>query len=486
MDSSHQHRYDTTVNTLTATTTKTQIGNNSLRVYRLSPDKTQHLTLKKSTQNDGQITDGSTTNGHKKRYLVSHKSGVIYQILDKTPLPFMPLLSREVREPECDLISDDQYFKYIGLIDKPSLNTKPKTELNVWPLRDISKNNTKLTYNPSEHLVLTDLLPTTVYNNINETDNTRDWNQQQVMDKKNDKNSRKRQLRSFRKDATNLITNFDLASYMGRRIYRSLFRPISSVEKYMITISYENYCICDKYLINVSIMSANNVVMNSVVRYSRSLRHYHHSYCFNRKQRHDKWQLLETGINKRSQLLMKRCKRLCLRLNRIQMCPLCRNTVDFEPRHQCWEFEPHLRPTRLISLLQSHNHCPNDELIVVGDDFLSVDTNEQHMNRVSNICITGNNNNNNNSVNSNHQNNININDEVITADDSSDDDIMIIDEVIRYPISTVNNHKMSSTDSVLKKILTQMQELTYFEFNLEYFESIRGDNEEQLEYCSNG
>jgi len=237
------------------------------------------------------------------------------------------------------------------------------------------------------------------------------------------------------KDSMNLLSGFELSSFMGKRVFRSLSKPLNDLQKYMKIIRFENYCVCQ--MAPKMSLSANNAsgYMPRISRHGSdwSCRHNHHSYCFTRRQRLEKWCRLETGLDWRSRLKKSQCRRLRVKLKRLISCPICTETVDFSPRHQCWQMNAHLRPQPL-SRPQPLPHqitysCrpkdSSDEIIIIGDDFMD-------MNEMVDSCDS-------------FDYNLDTKEEVIKANDEEDDDVVIIEEVV----------KPKAVNSILKMSLSQ-------------------------------
>ncbi|CAG2177064.1 unnamed protein product, partial [Oppiella nova] len=194
-------------------------------VYRLMSEKNRQ-SLKKSSS---AAADTTTTTAAKTRYLVSQKTGKVYQIVHKNGVQQIQTpVVRELPEPESDLISDDQFFKYLGLIDNKSLETQTKCALNVWPLREISKVKNKLKTNPNGDLILTNIASNGSSNTCEETEvSRRTAAKQQWLDEVRD--NTQNHLQRFQdqmsgngslylsKDSMNLLSGFELSSFMGKR-----------------------------------------------------------------------------------------------------------------------------------------------------------------------------------------------------------------------------------------------------------------------------
>ena len=248
---------------------------------------------------------------------------------------------------------------------------------------------------------------------------------------------REKELKEWQTNALNTISSFDLSSSMAQRLFSTLFCPLNQLDKYLKTINYEEFCddSYGEYTLN-STSSSSFVTRISRTRDGNdwSSRKYHHKYCFNRFERLEKWRQLETGLNWRSRLLKSRCRQLLVPLNRIKWCPICIKTISLEPRHQCYEFEPHMRTSTSAmpsmsglssnSSLTSNKCDSSDEVIVIGDDFLEEDlipVNEFH--------------------------DIQSSLEVIKPDvDEDDDEVMIVEEVF----------KTKELNVIVKPILTSL------------------------------
>ncbi|CAG2110690.1 unnamed protein product [Medioppia subpectinata] len=398
---------------------------NSVLLCRLSPHSTAKLTLKKTNTSSANGSDHSV--GQKRRYLVSQKSGNVYQIVDKRAVECaVSALSVgptrvEASEPESDLISDDQFFKYMGLIGHNTLRTASQTLLNAWPLRHISrvvnKDNPPVDTNGrvgGSAGVMSGVSRRTA-SKQQWLEEVRDNKLVQHNDCRGSKGTKKCD-KDTNKESLNVISEFDFSSLMGKHMFRQLLcEKLNELQKYMQTLSVENYCLCD-FSVKMSLNA--NIAVNYMPRITRhgsdwSSRHKHHIYCFNRQQRLEKWRRFETGLNWRSRLLKKRCRRLTVRLNRMTKCPICTKTIDFNPRHQCWQFDAHLRPQPLPNQYLAntcHSKDSSHEIIIIGDDFMDEEMDQQ----ISCEPIVDN-------INS---------EEVIKASDSDDDDVMIIKEVL--------------------------------------------------------
>ncbi|CAG2177081.1 unnamed protein product, partial [Oppiella nova] len=197
-------------------------------VYRLMSEKNRQSLRKSSSA----AADTTPTTATKTRYLVSQKTGKVYQIVHKNGVQQIQTpVVRELREPESDLISDDQFFKYLGLIDNKSLETQTKCALNLWPLREISKVKNKLKTNPNGDLILTNIASNGSSNTSEETEKTevsrRTAAKQQWLDEVRD--NTQNHLQRFQdqmsdngslylsKDSMNLLSGFELSSFMGKR-----------------------------------------------------------------------------------------------------------------------------------------------------------------------------------------------------------------------------------------------------------------------------
>ena len=122
-------------------------------VYRLSPAK-NGIPLRKcelETNRSGQSLP-------KKRYLVSQKSGKVYEIVDKSQVNGLSV-RLEIPEPDTDLISDDQYFKYLNLIGTKRLTNDSKSTLRLWSLRNISKVQTLVKSDANGNVICPNVCP---------------------------------------------------------------------------------------------------------------------------------------------------------------------------------------------------------------------------------------------------------------------------------------------------------------------------------------
>jgi hypothetical protein len=63
----------------------------------------------------------------------------------------------ESDEPESDLICDDEYFKYLGLIGSKKLDSLQINSLNRWPLRTVARVNSSPKRNIDGDIILSDI-----------------------------------------------------------------------------------------------------------------------------------------------------------------------------------------------------------------------------------------------------------------------------------------------------------------------------------------
>ena len=131
-------------------------NNSSIVVYRLSSDKNKEL-LKRSVP-ISQSSHSCEQSPHKKRYLVSQKSGKVYELIDKSQVNGISV-KREASEPDTDLICEDEYFKYLNLIGSKRLKTESKSSLNHWSLRNISKVVSNPKCDNNGNILLTEVCP---------------------------------------------------------------------------------------------------------------------------------------------------------------------------------------------------------------------------------------------------------------------------------------------------------------------------------------
>lgn len=124
-------------------------------VYRLSPAKSKDSLRKCDLESE---TNRSAPSLPKKRYLVSQKSGKVYEIVDKSQVNGLSV-RLDVSEPDNDLITDDQYFKYLNLIGTKRMTTDSKTHQRIWPLRNIAKVLSPVTTDSGGNIVCPNLCP---------------------------------------------------------------------------------------------------------------------------------------------------------------------------------------------------------------------------------------------------------------------------------------------------------------------------------------
>lgn len=342
-------------------------------------------------------SNGSQSSPQKMRLWIP-KSGInsSYKLISISPSNRIQL-NLESEEPESDLISDDQYFRYLGLISSQKTSS---TAIN-WPLRKISCLKCLPKRSSDGNIILTDICPkplqslpeTNSSSKVNENscevsrrklakhqwleevrDNTQNLseNQKQIDKQKNEiEKKRAKELREWKKDTLNLISSFDISSFMGKRIFRSLFEMLTDLDKYLLIINCENYCLNNLFnYLSQSSVNLNNS-SNTISRISRNRngidwnpRNYQFNYCFNRRQRLDKWKRMETGLDWKSRILKSHCKRLYVKMKKIINCPLCSQTID--NNHQCYEWEKNMTEGTDDSDLKRQS---NDEIIIIEDDF---------------------------------------------------------------------------------------------------------------------
>jgi hypothetical protein len=209
-------------------------------------------------------------------------------------------------------------------------------------------------------------------------DNTQRLVQQKQIEKVKDDNYRKREkeLRESKKEALHLASSFDISSFMGKRVFRSLFKALDDLDKYLLTVKCENNCFDElvDYL-SATNMSFNNLSANSVSRITRNSnncdwnpRRNQHTYCFNKRERLEKWKTLETGLDWRSRLLKSQCKRVFIKMFRVIKCPLCSQTIDSE--HQCsesefdYDFSYNCNDSQTSCVKQNDS---NDEIVIIEE-----------------------------------------------------------------------------------------------------------------------
>jgi len=141
-----------------------KLANNSLKssnnllvpVYRLSHNQNRELV--KSVKVSDSFTRSQTQTSPQKMRLWIPKSPLspdhkLVQINYSNPLT----VKLERDEPESDLISDDEYFKYLGLIDSEKLSSVQSNLLNKWPLRTIAKVETLPNVNSNGDIILSNI-----------------------------------------------------------------------------------------------------------------------------------------------------------------------------------------------------------------------------------------------------------------------------------------------------------------------------------------
>jgi hypothetical protein len=206
-------------------------------------------------------------------------------------------------------------------------------------------------------------------------DNTQRLVQQKQIEKVKDDNYRKREkeLRESKREALHLASSFDISSLMGKRVFRSLFKALDDLDKYLLTLKCENNCFDElvDYL-SATNVSISNFSANSVSRISRNSynsdwnsRKNQHKYCFNKRERLEKWKTMETGLDWKSRLLKSQCKRVFVKMFRVIKCPLCSQTIDSE--HQCYsdcDFSYNSNDSQTNYVQQNDS---NDEIVIIEE-----------------------------------------------------------------------------------------------------------------------
>jgi hypothetical protein len=205
-------------------------------------------------------------------------------------------------------------------------------------------------------------------------DNTQRLVQQKQLEKVKDDNYRKREkeLKESKKEALLLASSFDISSFMGKRVFRSLFKALDDLDKYLLTLKCENNCFNElvDYLSATNMSFSNNA--NTVSRITRNSsnsdwnpRKNQHKYSFSKRQRLEKWKTIETGLDWRSRLLKSQCKRVFVKMFRVIKCPLCSQTIDSQ--HQCYYSESHFSYNCNDSQTNCVQNDPNDEIVIIEE-----------------------------------------------------------------------------------------------------------------------
>lgn len=298
---------------------------------------------------------------------------------------------------ESDCMDDQTYFKYLNLIPRNEYLTKHKTELRVnWPLRNIAKISKPETTSEGKILLpnlkfIRNPFPTMRDMTQDFNDKKIEWykkakqyndrlqkfkanlptnqsirerlqtdlellHKQLMAEKKkhSEEEDRYRKLKSIenrnlllreeqKQELEYYINAFELTSLMGQRVRDSTdVKILSAQDIFYMNNRNEEYC-CHRDICSVNVSQSTK----SSTRITRSNtgfagidrmwgpRSESHEYCFNRKQRLEKYLRLETGLNWKSRIIAMQCKPVDVEITKVTRCPCCLELVEPEWGHSC-------------------------------------------------------------------------------------------------------------------------------------------------------
>ena len=159
---------------------------------------------------------------------------------------------------------------------------------------------------------------------------------------------KKKKQQQERQQLIEYLQEIDLSSPLATRIRDSAFEDEDEDFSMRITYSkireYEKYCATSRN-INQLEKTEQELSCSKSSRTKRLMRtnggktwghlNYTHKYSFSRQQRLERYKVLETGLNWKSRLLLLHCKKVRVKLTRIQRCPLCHEPVQPQFGHSC-------------------------------------------------------------------------------------------------------------------------------------------------------
>ncbi|CAG2100668.1 unnamed protein product [Medioppia subpectinata] len=183
---------------------------------------------------------------------------------------------------------------------------------------------------------------------------------------------------------------FEISSLMGRRVRLSSDNSsLNPLQIFNLNIRNENYC---NQLKTIRDLIAATVPQNAKLstRITRSNtgfagidkmwgpRSESHEYSFTRKQRLERYQRLETGLNWKSRLVKKHCKSIDVEVDKITRCPCCLELVEPEWGHSCRDSDEESIAGDISSIngsefgVQSENTFNDDEVISTNSEVVTI------------------------------------------------------------------------------------------------------------------
>ena len=230
------------------------------------------------------------------------------------------ILDVKVNRQSNEDITQTQQMQCLGLIPTKELASKPLESLSqTFPIRDIARIGPQLK-DDSNRLLLNKRL--IIRQNV----------QNMIIRKKMSQQNKER-MRSV-----GFVSKFEMSSQISDRLVRTLelqsLDPNHAMNASVKQISLPSYEIRPKNYIKYNDWNSSNIERRSLKsELSFGLKGNEHKYVFTRRQRLDKIQRMESGINWKSRILLMNCRNVSINLDKIENCPIC--SEKLESTHSC-------------------------------------------------------------------------------------------------------------------------------------------------------